>query len=84
MACRLVHIARRAMARATGTGRSLRRPRQRVLRAGARPIVSVRRRTLTPSTAAAGFRASPWPESASLQWAADPQPAKPAPDITTP
>ena len=72
MAYQLMHIARRAMARATGTGWSLRRLRERVLRAGARLIISARRMTLTLSTAAAGFWALLWPEIMALQWAADP------------
>lgn len=72
MAYQLMHIARRAMARATGTGWSLRRLRERVLRAGARLIISARRMTLTLSTAAAGFWAILWPEITALQWAADP------------
>ena len=72
MAYQLMHIARRAMARATGTGWSLRRLRERVLRAGARLIISARRMTLTLSTAAAGFWAILWPEVMALKWAADP------------
>lgn len=72
MAYQLMHIARRAMARATNTGWSLRRLRERVLRAGARLIISARRMTLTLSTAAAGFWAILWPEIMTLQWAADP------------
>lgn len=72
MAYQLMHVARRAMARATGTGWSLRRLRERVLRAGARLIISARRMTLTLSTAAAGFWATLWPEIAGLQWASDP------------
>ena len=72
MAYQAMHIARRAMARATGTGWSLRRLRERVLRAGARLIISGRRMTLTLSAAAAGFWATLWPEITALQWAADP------------
>jgi hypothetical protein len=68
----LMNIARRAMARATGTGWSLRCLRERVLRAGARLIISARRMTLTLSTAAAGFWAILWPEITAMQWAADP------------
>ncbi len=41
-ACQVMHITRRAMAKATGTGWSLRRLRERVLRAGARLVVSGR------------------------------------------
>jgi len=67
MAYQLMHNARRAMARATGTGWSLRRLRERVLRAGARLIISARRMTLTLSTAAAGFWALLWPEIMALQ-----------------
>ena len=47
MAYQLMHVARRAMARATGTGWSLRRLRERFLRDGARLIISARRMTLT-------------------------------------
>ena len=42
LACEVMHIARRAMAQATGTGWSLRRLRERVLRAGARLVISAR------------------------------------------
>ena len=72
IAYQLMHISRRAMARATGTGWSLRRLRERILRAGARLIISARRMTLTLSTAAAGFWALLWPEITALQWAAVP------------
>ena len=46
LAYEVMHIARRAMAMATGTGWSLRRLRERVLRAGARLLISGRRMTL--------------------------------------
>ena len=51
LACEIMHIARRAMAAATGTGWSLRRLRERVLRAGARLLISSRRMTLALSSA---------------------------------
>jgi hypothetical protein len=72
MAYQVMHIARRTMARATGTGWSLRRLRERVLRAGARLSISARRMTLTLSSAAARYWAILWPEITRLQWAADP------------
>jgi hypothetical protein len=43
LAYQVMHIARRAMGKATETGWSLRRLRERVLRAGARLVVSARR-----------------------------------------
>jgi hypothetical protein len=72
MAYQVMHIARRTMARATGTGWSLRRLRERVLRAGARLTISARRMTLTLSSAAARYWAILWPEITRLKWAADP------------
>ena len=44
LAYQVMHIARRAMEQAAGTGWSPRRLRERVLRAGARLVVSARRR----------------------------------------
>jgi hypothetical protein len=64
LACQLMHIARCAMARATGAGWSLRRLRERALRAGARPVLSGRRMTLALSSSAAPFRALLWPRVA--------------------
>ena len=69
LAYQAMHIARRAMEKATGTGWSLRRLRERVLRAGARLVVSARRMTLTLSSAAAPFWAVLWPRLMALQWA---------------
>jgi hypothetical protein len=57
------------MAAATGTGWSLRRLRERVLRAGARMVISGRRMTLTLSFAAAPFWAVLWPRLTALHWA---------------
>lgn len=68
LAYEVMHIARRAMARATGTGWSLRRLRERVLRAGARLTVSARRMTLALSAAAAPFWAAIWPQITALHW----------------
>ena len=65
----VMHIARRAMARATGTGWSLRRLRERVLRAGARIILSVRRMTLALASSTAPFWALLWPTIARMHWA---------------
>ncbi len=69
LAYQLMHIARRAMARATGTGWSLRRLRERVLRAGARLILSGRRMTLALSSSAAPFWAMLWPRIDRMHWA---------------
>ncbi len=68
LAYEIMHIARRAMTRATGTGWSLRRLRERILRAGARLTVSARRMTLALSTAAAPFWAAIWPQITALHW----------------
>jgi hypothetical protein len=70
LACQVMHIARRAMEKATGTGWSLRRLRERVLRAGARLVVSARRMTLTLSSAAAPFWAAFWAALWAPFWAA--------------
>lgn len=69
LAYELMHIARRAMAKATGTGWSLRRLRERVLRAGARLVVSGRRMTLALSSAAAPYWSVLWPRLRALHWA---------------
>ena len=50
-------------------GWSLRRLRERVLRAGARLVISGRRMTLALSSAAAPFWAVLWPRLMALQWA---------------
>lgn len=69
LAYEVMHIARRTMAKATGTGWSLRRLRERVLRAGARLTVSARRMTLALSSAAAPFWSVLWPRLMALHWA---------------
>jgi hypothetical protein len=69
LAYQIMHIARRAITKATGTGCSLRRLRERVLRAGARMVISARRMTLALSSAAAPFWAALWPRLMALQWA---------------
>ena len=69
LAYQVMHIARRAMAKATGTGWSLRRLRERVLRAGARLVISGRRMVLALSSAAAPFWAALWPRLKALHWA---------------
>jgi hypothetical protein len=68
LAYEVMHVARRAMAAATGTGWSLCRLRERVLRAGARLILSGRRMTLALSSAAAPFWAALWPRITMLHW----------------
>jgi len=69
LAYQVMHVARRAMTKATGTGWSLRRLRERVLRAGARLVISGRRMTMALSSAAAPFWAAIWPRILALQWA---------------
>jgi len=69
MAYQLMHIARHVMVRATGTGWSLRRLRERVLRAGARIILSARRVTLALSSSAAPFWSLLWPRITRMHWA---------------
>ncbi|REC58252.1 hypothetical protein DRV84_04280 [Rhodosalinus sediminis] len=64
-----MHIARRAMAHATWPGWSLRRLRERVLRAGARLVLSGRRMTLALSSSAAPFWSLLWPRIARMHWA---------------
>jgi hypothetical protein len=66
LACQVMHIARRAMEKATGTGGSL---RERVLRAGARMVISARRMTLALSSAAAPFWAALCPRLVAMHWA---------------
>jgi hypothetical protein len=68
LAYEVMHIARRAMARATGTGWSLRRLRERVLRAGARLVISGRRMVLALASAAAPFWSVLWPRLLALHW----------------
>lgn len=63
-----MHIARRAMEKATKTGWSLRRLRERVLRAGARLVVFARHMTLTLSSSVAPSWAVLWPRLTALQW----------------
>ena len=69
LAYQIMHIARRVLAKATGTGWSLRRLRERVLRAGARLVISGRRMTLVLSSAAAPFWSVLWPGLMALHWA---------------
>jgi hypothetical protein len=63
LAYQVMHIARHALTKATGTGWSLRRLRERVLRAVARMVISGRRMTLAHPSAAAPFWAVLWPGS---------------------
>ncbi|WP_268839441.1 IS1380 family transposase [Rhabdonatronobacter sediminivivens] len=69
IAYQVMHIARRAMARATGTGWSLRRLRERVLRAGARLVISARRMTLALSSSVTPFWSLLWPRINRMHWA---------------
>lgn len=68
LAYQIMHIARRVLTKATGTGWSLRRLRERVLRAGARLVISGRRMTLALSSAAAPFWSALWPGIMALHW----------------
>ena len=68
-ACEIRHIARRARTKATGTGWSLRRLRERVLRAGARRLIPARRMTLELTSTAAPFWSVLWPGIRALHWA---------------
>ena len=69
LAYQVMHVARRAMARATGSAWSLRRLRERVLRAGARLVISARRMTLILAEATAPFWAIIWPQIQDLRGA---------------
>jgi len=69
LAYQIMHVARRAMARATKTPWSLRRLRERVLRSGARLVISARRMTLILAEAAAPFWAAIWPQIQMLRGA---------------
>lgn len=69
LAYQIMHVTRRAMARKTKTPWSLRRLRERVLRAGARLVVSARRMTLILAEAVAPFWAAVWPEIQMLRGA---------------
>ena len=69
LAYQTMHVARRAMARATGSAWSLRRLRERVLRGGGRLVISARRMTLILAEAVAPFWAVLWPQSQTLRGA---------------
>ena len=69
LAYQIMHVARRAMARATKAPWSLRRLRERVLRAGARLIISARRMTLILAATAAPYWAAIWPQIQMLRGA---------------
>ncbi len=74
LAYQIMPIARRVMAKATGTGWSLRRLRERVLRAGApgrcaAGDLGARRMMLALSSAAAPFWSMLWPGIMALHWA---------------
>ena len=69
LAYQIMHVARRAMTRATKTSWSLRRLRERVLRAGARLVISARRMALILAEAAAPFWAAVWPQIQMLRGA---------------
>ncbi len=69
LAYQTMHVARRAMARATGSPWSLRRLRERVLRGGGRLVISARRMTLILAEAVAPFWAVLWPQIQTLRGA---------------
>ncbi len=69
LAYQVMHVARRAMARATGSAWSLRRLRERVLRGGGRLVISARRMTLILAEAVAPFWAAIWPQIQTLRGA---------------
>jgi hypothetical protein len=69
LAYQTMHVARRAMARATGSPWSLRRLRERVLRGGGRLVISARRMTLILAEAVAPFWAVLWPQIQALRGA---------------
>ena len=69
LAYQVMHVARRAMARGTGSPWSLRRLRERVLRGGARLVTSARRATLILAGAVAPFWTAVWPQIQSLRGA---------------
>ena len=69
LARQIMHAARSAVARATGSAWSLRRLRERLLRGGARLVTSARRATLILAGAVAPFRAAIWPQIQMLRGA---------------
>ena len=69
LAYQTMHVARRAMARATGSAWSLRRLRERVLRGGGRLVISARRMTLILAEAVAPFWAVLWTQIQTLRGA---------------
>ena len=67
-AYKFMHIARRALATATGTGWSLRRLRKNLLRAVARLLISGHRKMTAQSAAAAWFWSVLWLRPMALGW----------------
>ena len=68
MAYELMHAGRRMMEIATGTGWSLRRFRERVLRVGGRVLTHARRITLVIAETAARHWAALWPRFERWAW----------------
>jgi hypothetical protein len=68
MAYELMHAGRRMMEIATGTGWSLRRFRERVLRLGGRVLIHARRITLVIAETAARHWATLWPRFERCAW----------------
>src|SRR5215212_7605392 len=68
MAYELMHAGRRMMEIATGTGCSLRRFRERVLRVGGRVLIHARRITLVIAETAARHWAALWPRFERCAW----------------
>jgi hypothetical protein len=68
LACEIMHAGRRVMEIATGTGWSLRRFRERVLRVGGRVLLHARRVTLVAAETAARHWAALWPRFERCAW----------------
>ena len=63
-----MQVARRAIAKASGTRWSLHCPRAMVLRAGARLVISARGMTLALASAVTPYWAVFWPRIIALHW----------------
>ena len=68
LAYEILHAGRRVMEIATGTGWSLRRFRERVLKVGARILLHARRVTIVVAQSAAAAWSSLWPGLHRLAW----------------
>ena len=68
LAYEVMHAGRRVMEIATGTGWSLRRFRERILRVGGRVLIHARRVTLVVTETAAQYWAALWPRFERCAW----------------